>query len=65
MPKKRLNETQVLKDEFSYSITKSRKDLPKVPFGELVEQGIIPPGAVLTDAKERFKATVTIDGSLK
>ena len=37
----------------------------KVPFGELVEQGIIPPGAVLTDKKERFKATVKIDGSLK
>ena len=46
-------------------MTKSRKDLPKVPFGELVEQGIIPPGAVLTDKKERFKATVSIDGSLK
>ena len=47
------------------TMTKSRKDLPKVPFGELVEQGIIPPGAVLTDKKEKFKATVAIDGSLK
>ena len=27
--------------------------------------GIIPPGAVLTDKKERFKATVSIDGTLK
>ena len=47
------------------TIAKSRKELPKVPFGELVEQGIIPPGAVLTDKKERFKATVSIDGTLK
>ena len=31
----------------------------------IVEQGIIPPGAVLTDKKERFKATVSIDGTLK
>ena len=31
----------------------------------LVEQGIIPPGAVLTDKKEKYKATVSIDGSLK
>jgi len=64
LAQKRLNETQVLKDNL-VTLTQSRKDLPKVPFGELVEQGIIPPGAVLTDAKERFKATVTIDGSLK
>ena len=43
----------------------SRKDMPKIPFGELVEQGIIPPGAVLTDKKEKFKAIVSVDGSIK
>ncbi len=64
LAKKRLKKTQCLSDEI-VTMTKSRKDLPKVPFGELVEQGIIPPGAVLTDKKERFKATVSIDGSLK
>ena len=64
LAQKRLKKTQALKDNL-VTLTQSRKDLPKVPFGELVEQGIIPPGAVLTDAKERFKATVTIDGSLK
>jgi modification methylase len=64
LAKKRLKNTQPLSDEI-VTMTKSRKDLPKVPFGELVEQGIIPPGAVLTDKKERFKATVSIDGSLK
>ena len=62
--KKRLKATKVLKEDV-VRLTKSRRDLPKVPFGELVEQGIIPPGAVLTDKKERFKATVSIDGSLK
>ena len=46
-------------------MTKSRKDLAKIPFGQLVEQGVIPPGAILTDKKERYKATVTIDGSIK
>ena len=59
-----LTNTKVLKEEV-VTIAKSRKELPKVPFGELVEQGIIPPGAVLTDKKERFKATVSIDGTLK
>ena len=64
LAKKRLKNTQSLSDEI-VAMTKSRKDLPKVPFGELVEQGIIPPGAVLTDKKERYKATVSIDGTLK
>ena len=39
--------------------------MPKVPFGELVEQGVIPPGAVLTDSKGRYEAIVKIDGSVK
>ena len=64
LAKKRLKQTKVLADEV-VTMAKSRKDLPKVPFGELVEQGIIPPGAILTDKKEKFKATVSIDGSLK
>ena len=63
LAKKRLAATTSLKDEI-VSITKSRRDLPKVPFGELVEQGIIPPGAVLTDSKNRYKAIVKIDGTI-
>ena len=64
LAKKRLKDTAILDDDV-VSMSKSRRDLPKVPFGELVEQGIIPPGAVLTDKKEKYKATVSIDGSLK
>ena len=64
LAKKRLKQTKVLNDEV-VKMKKSRKDLPKVPFGELVEQGIIPPGAILTDKKEKYKAIVTVDGSLK
>ncbi len=36
----------------------------RVAFGMLVEAGLIPAGAVLTDAKRRWRATVRIDGSL-
>jgi modification methylase len=36
----------------------------RVAFGMLVEAGMIPAGAVLTDAKRRWRATVRIDGSL-
>jgi len=63
LAKKRLKQTKVLNDEV-IKMKKSRKDLPKVPFGALVEEGIIPPGAVLTDKKEKYRATVTVDGSL-
>ena len=46
-------------------VEKNKRHLPKVAFGELVEQGIIPPGAILTDKKQNFKAIVSVDGSIK
>ena len=33
-------------------------------FGLLVESGMVPPGATLTDAKRRWTATVRADGSI-
>ena len=63
LAKQRLTKTKVLEGEV-ISIARSRKELPKVPFGELVEQGIIPPGAILTDAKNKFQAKVKIDGTV-
>ena len=64
LAKNRLKKTKILDNEIVH-LTKSRKFLPKVPFGELVEQGVIPPGAVLTDKTEKYKAKVKVDGSLK
>ena len=64
MAKERLSKTKKY-DNDAIKLDLSRKDLPKIPFGELVEQGIIPPGAVLTDSKGRFNAKVKIDGSVK
>ena len=63
LSKKRLEKVKSYSNSV-VKINKSRKELPKVPFGELVEQGIIPPGAVLTDSKEKYSAKVRIDGSL-
>ena len=64
LAQKRLRKTETLDDEI-INLSKSKKDLTKIPFGQLVEQGIIPPGAVLTDKKEKFKAKVSIDGNIK
>jgi len=35
-----------------------------VPFGSLVEQGVIAPGTTLTDERRRFVALVRADGSV-
>lgn len=37
----------------------------RVAFGTLVETGMVQPGAVLTDAKRRWKAVVRADGSVE
>jgi len=45
-------------------ITQSKRAAPRVPFGSLVEQGLIKPGAKLFDAKNQHEAVVHIDGSI-
>ncbi|HUG61534.1 MAG TPA: site-specific DNA-methyltransferase, partial [Methylomirabilota bacterium] len=37
---------------------------PRIPFGILIEQGLIAPGARLTDARGRHAAVVRVDGSI-
>jgi modification methylase len=44
--------------------TPNRRDAPRVAFGSLVERGVVPAGAVLTDKKRRVAATVSADGTL-
>ena len=41
-----------------------KRDQPRVAFGLLVENGLVPPGTTLTDAKRRWSATVRADGSI-
>ncbi|HKS88808.1 MAG TPA: DNA methyltransferase [Stellaceae bacterium] len=42
----------------------SRREAPRVPFGILVERGLLRPGEVLVDARRRYAARVRADGSL-
>ena len=51
-------------DESALTTMQSPKAAPKVAFGTLVETGYLTPGAVLSDAKRRWRATVRADGSL-
>ena len=52
-------------DESAIVTMQSPRQQPKVPFGTLVETGLLKPGAVLTDAKRRWEAHVRVDGSLE
>ncbi len=42
----------------------TKRELPRVPFGSLVERGLVPVGTVLTDRQRKVRAVVSADGSL-
>jgi modification methylase len=42
----------------------SRREAPRIPFGNLIERGLLAPGEVLCDSGQRFTARVRADGSL-
>jgi modification methylase len=51
-------------DESAMVAMPSRSAQPRVPFGALVEAGLIKPGAQITDARRRWKAAVRADSSI-
>lgn len=61
--RERINSTLEL-DESAMKTMVSKRQQPKVPFGALVETGMIEPGAVLTDSKRRWRAKVGADASV-
>ncbi|MGH7153386.1 MAG: site-specific DNA-methyltransferase, partial [Acetobacteraceae bacterium] len=46
------------------SATPSKREAPRVPFGSLVERGIVAPGTRLVDRLRRVSATVAADGTI-
>jgi modification methylase len=46
------------------SISKSKRSEPRIPFGTLVERGLVTPGTLLVDPARRFAAKVRADGTL-
>jgi modification methylase len=59
----RLRETKLLSLQ-ARSVTLSRKEMPRIAFGTLVESGAIAAGTVLTDRQRRVSAVVGADGSV-
>lgn len=62
--KERIASTLAL-DESAMRTMQSKRSQPKVPFGALVENGMIAPGAMLTDSKRRWNACVRADASVE
>jgi len=50
--------------DHSLLTTPSKKSEPRIPFGWLVERGLLEPGTVLTDQRKRHSAKVRADGSI-
>ncbi|WP_350332873.1 site-specific DNA-methyltransferase [Coralliovum pocilloporae] len=46
------------------SVSTGKRAQPRVPFGSLIENGLMEPGTVLTCAKGKHRAIVRLDGSL-
>jgi modification methylase len=45
-------------------VVQGKRAAPRVPFGNLLEAGLLKAGDVLTDAKARHQAVIRVDGSL-
>ena len=52
-------------DESAMKVMASRSSQPKLPFGTLVESGMLQPGAFLTDTRRRWQARILADASIE
>ncbi len=59
----RVRHTKATADD-GLATTQSRREVPRVPFGSLVERGLVPAGTTLHDRARRVSAVVTADGSV-
>ncbi len=44
--------------------SRGKREEPRVPFGHVVERGLLPPGSVLYDARGTARAKVRVDGTI-
>ena len=51
-------------DSESLQTSKSQKTEPRIPFGWIVERGLINPGEIIFDHRRKYHAKVRVDGTL-
>ena len=61
---KRIKNTNIIKDEYLDTV-QNNKSKPRIPFGSLIELGVIKPGTEIYDQKKKVYARVMVDGSIK
>ena len=60
----RVNATKQIEDDLLDTL-KNNRSKPRIPFGSLVELGIIKPGTNIFDNKKKITARIMADGSIK
>ncbi len=60
----RINATKPIEDDLLDTL-KNNRSKPRIPFGSLVELGIIEPGTNIFDNKKKITARIMADGSIK
>jgi len=60
----RLKNAKVIQDEYLDTLQNNRSK-PRIPFGSLVEMGVIKPGTEIFDQKKKINAKIMADGSIK
>ena len=60
----RLKKTKPIEDDYLDTLQNGRSK-PRIPFGSLVELGIIKPGTTIYDNKKKISAKIMADGSIK
>ena len=61
--RQRLKTVQVLKDPDVLEI-ETKRNAPRVPFGSLLDRGLVNPGELMFDARRRWHAKIRADGLL-
>ena len=61
---RRIKNADIIKDEYLDTV-QNNKSKPRIPFGSLIELGVIKPGTEIYDQKKKVLAKVMVDGSIK
>ena len=60
----RIEAVEPLPESLALSLP-ARREQPRIPFGTLVERGLVPPGSRLVERHRRWRAEVGADGTLR
>jgi modification methylase len=60
----RVDSTKVFEMDYLDTI-ENNKSKPRIPFGSLIEMGLLEPGMILFDPKQKYNEKIMADGSIK